>query len=297
MKKEIVALLALTFSTEAMAVNKVVYGEDSRVEVENSTNSNYVKWGKAVAARISKKALVPSGDSYSFKQRTLKDEMFLCSNERFQDQYAPADCSGFLVAPNLLVTAGHCVAPSVLGNEMTCQSGAWVFDYNNSEVKTGSIKKSNVYGCKRIINHSATKRNGTDYALIELNRPVEGVEPLKFRKSGSIRLGTPLAVIGSPSGLPLKVADGAFALAKARTRPLFITNLDSFGGNSGSPVINTVSGEVEGVLVRGAKDYVINRAQGCLEVNKCNDFPTINGGCYGESATAITAVNINKYLK
>ena len=38
----------------------------------------------------------------------------------------------------------------------------------------------------------------------------------------------------------------------------FSANLDTYGGNSGSPVFNATDGTVEGILVRGNQDFVIN---------------------------------------
>ena len=38
----------------------------------------------------------------------------------------------------------------------------------------------------------------------------------------------------------------------------FMANLDSFEGNSGSAVFNELTGEVEGILVRGKPDSIDN---------------------------------------
>jgi hypothetical protein len=54
----------------------------------------------------------------------------------------------------------------------------------------------------------------------------------------------------------------------------FGANLDAFGGNSGSPVFNENTGEVEGILVRGYQDYGWNGS--CYVSNVCP-----NNGCPG----------------
>ena len=59
----------------------------------------------------------------------------------------------------------------------------------------------------------------------------------------------------------MKIADGAWV--RKNTNPVFFqTNLDAFGGNSGSPVLNSETGEVEGILVRGEIDYSYD-SRGC----------------------------------
>ena len=51
-----------------------------------------------------------------------------------------------------------------------------------------------------------------------------------------LSLDTPLVVIGHPSGLPTKIADGAW-VRNNESEYYFVTNLDTFGGNSGSAVL------------------------------------------------------------
>ena len=61
----------------------------------------------------------------------------------------------------------------------------------------------------------------------------------------------------------------------------FVANLDAYGGNSGSPVFNSDTHEVEGVLVRGDTDFVLQG--GCRVSLVC---PTT--GCRGEDCTRVT---------
>ena len=63
----------------------------------------------------------------------------------------------------------------------------------------------------------------------------------------------------------------------------FNANLDTYGGNSGSAVFNASTGEVEGILVRGATDYVRNGS--CQVSNRIGN----NSGS-GESVTKITNI-------
>jgi hypothetical protein len=84
---------------------------------------------------------------------------------------------------------------------------------------------------------------------------VAGRRPLAVRSAGRVAKGQPLFVIGHPNGLPTKFADGAQVRGNAH-KDFFVANLDTYGGNSGSPVFNAVSLEVEGILVRGENDFV-----------------------------------------
>jgi V8-like Glu-specific endopeptidase len=122
-----------------------------------------------------------------------------------------------------------------------------------------------------------------DYAFIELDRKVNDRQPLKVRKTGKISKGASLVVIGHPTGLPTKIADGANV--RTLQGKFFVANLDTFGGNSGSAVFNAETEEVEGILVRGETDYVYNSSLGCQVPNVCS-----NDACRGEDVTYITNV-------
>lgn len=205
---------------------------------------------KSVAGMVSRYKLSSNSatGTYSFNRNlTLNRAMNVCTTERFFDQTVLPNCTGFLVAPDVLVTAGHCVT-----SMSACRDNVWVFDYTDT---TTNIKSQDVYSCSEVIGHKLTLGLLAikDYAVIKLDRPVRGRKPLEFRKRGRVKKGSDVLVIGHPSGLPLKIADNAEVMDT--TWNTFRTNLDAFGGNSGSPVFNTRTGLVEGILIQGAQDY------------------------------------------
>jgi hypothetical protein len=78
----------------------------------------------------------------------------------------------------------------------------------------------------------------------------------------------------------MKVAAGA-AVRDNTPSAFFVANLDTYGGNSGSPVFNSVTHEVEGILVRGEADFV---QQGNCRVS----LVCPSTGCRGEDVTRTT---------
>lgn len=199
----------------------------------------------------------PSEDEYLYfdKERTLKRTMNVCENERFADQPVLANCTGFLIADDILVTAGHCV-----DNVFQCRNFSWVFGFKED---TNKIKKSDVYKCQEILSQDLDNSRfmTRDYAIIRLDRKVIDREPLPIRTSGRVGLNEELAIIGHPSGLPMKTADSA--TVKSSRINFFYSDLDAFQGNSGSPVINRETGLVEGILVEGGEDYYFDDKQWC----------------------------------
>lgn len=269
-------LLALLCSLNLQAREKVVYGTDSRIDISDSKSALHKLKAKSVAALIPSTAIFKSGEVSHLASSTLYDKN-ICSNQRFSHQQAVSICTGFLIGKNRLVTAGHCI------KDGECKTHKWVFNYQLDSSKdsfVGQIENKHIYSCKRVIDWKQTFFFKQDWAVIELDRPVLDRAPLAM--SNRIpRPGTALFTIGTPSGLPLKIATGK---VRKLNIAYFTSNLDTFGGNSGSPVFNAQTGLVEGILVRGQKDYR-KTASGCSVVNH---YPENGGG--GEDVTFIDLV-------
>lgn len=278
-KRIIPALVGLLFSAQLMAAPKVIYGDDNRIDVYESKDSALVELSKSTAAMIPSSNMKKSfwSNEYTIKGRTLENRG-ICKSERFSNQISAANCSAFLVGDKYMVTAGHCIE-----SQSDCNSNFFVFDFKMDSASTINLKPSedNVYKCKKIISRELSSWNKDDYALIELDREVVGRRPLSFRKSGKIEVGANIAVIGHPTGIPTKITDGA--VVRSRSGKYFTTNLDTYGGNSGSAVFNLDTHEVEGILVRGDTDYVRNG--GCQVSNRIG-----NEAGRGEDVTFITNI-------
>jgi V8-like Glu-specific endopeptidase len=279
MKNIILAITVMTVSLVAISSTKVIYGDDNRVDVYDSTNADFVELSKSTAAMIPNSNIKkPWGSkTYKIKAKSLESRG-MCKTERFAKQPTAANCSGFLVGDKYLVTAGHCIQ-----NKSDCKGSHWVFGYKmkNSTEAILEFEEENVYRCKKIISQELSRANSDDYALIELDRVATNIKPLTFRKSGKITKGEAIVVIGHPTGLPTKIADGANV--RKLSGKYFSANLDTYGGNSGSAVFNVATGEVEGILVRGETDYV--RRGGC---NQSNTIGNDKGR--GEDVTYITNI-------
>jgi len=286
-----VAIMALTVtSTFANERNKVVYGTDNRLDIYDSPNPIYQELARSTAALIRTDKMVPSEEipgAFRLIGQTLK-EKGKCDEVRFVHQKTVAICSGFLVAPDQLVTAGHCIR-----GPWDCRRNKWVFGFkmlNESDV-VDPIPAENIYHCTEIIDRvydvgGSVSPTYDDWALVKLDRPVEGRTPLLYRKEGKIDDSALLVVIGHPDGLPTKVADGGKIRSNYREK-YFRTNLDTFGCNSGSAVFNAETGLVEGILVRGEQDYVWDDRRKCDKIKVC---PENGDGCRGEDVTRITNI-------
>lgn len=260
----------------AKSKQKLIYGVDDRKDYYNLSPAQK-KECEAVVSIFRSSDIEDVGNGQS-RLRTVKfgDAQNLCNQETFQDQPIGAFCSGFLVAPDIIATAGHCV------DEGDVTDVRFVFGFrmeDESEAKT-TISNSEIYSGKEIIGRKLTDAD-TDWCLVKIDRPVENHTPFKIRKSGKVEAGQKVHVIGHPCGLPLKYAGGAW-VRDDHNDAYFVANLDTYGGNSGSCVIGDDTGQVEGILVRGDTDF-ISTGEGCNVSNVC---PTT--GCRGEDCTRTT---------
>ena len=262
---------------------KVIYGEDDRLDLYQVQSTTLLSLADSTVALMAQSDLETVGVITNIKTTPFWDNfrLPLCEDERFREQDTAAFCSGFLVAPNLVATAGHCVQTQGAANS-DCSTTRFVFGFNISREGTRplSVPTSEIYSCKKIVAHKLDGA-GADYSLIELDRNVAGHRPLKVRRSGSPQANDGLTVIGHPSGLPTKVAGNA--LVRRVNSSFLVASLDTYGGNSGSAVFNSATNEVEGILVRGENDFVVRGS--CTASKKC-----AQDACRGEDVTLISEI-------
>ena len=269
---------ANTFDTDKSVSSNVIYGSDGRLDLYQVSDDNLKKLADSTVALISQKSLISNGSSTLIKGNNFGSAYQLCSSEKFKEQSTAAFCSGSLVAEDTIITAGHCVQ-----NATDCSTVNFVFGYAVKVlgVLPTSVPTSEIYKCKTIIKQILTS-GGADFAVIKLDRKVIGHIPLPIRQSGSAAVGDSLVVIGHPTGLPTKITTGGKVRSIANA-DYMVASVDTYGGNSGSAVFNARTGFIEGILVRGENDFVL---QGnCNISNVCAE-----DSCRGEDITKISAV-------
>jgi hypothetical protein len=187
--------------------SSVIYDHDDRLEVADAPPL-FTQLARATAvALIAPEKLVPTTDgAYEIVAPTLQEALGVCPEEPFSQQVSAANCSGVLIAPDLVATSAHCVpASSVRG----CGASRYVFGYHSPNEQTVMrVPARDVFDCVDVVAHvlsSPTDRCQWDLAVVRLDREVgAGRMPAVSRLTRSV-VGEPAYVIGSPLGLPLKV--------------------------------------------------------------------------------------------
>lgn len=271
--KLLLLFCVVAYSSLTSAELKVVYGEDGRQEVYSS-KQKWQNMARSTAALIPVENLKydQSRGVYTLSakgEKSLGENMNLCSGQKFSEQPAAAICSGFLTKNNVLITAGHCAKDS-MANVCSSKKYVWVFDYKVSDrfnAKNMEFPAKNVTGCDSVL--KAELDEVTDYAALKLTKRINR-EPLGLRTSGAVKKGDKLVVIGAPWGVPTKVTKGGRVLYN-KNGVFFSASVDTFQGNSGSAVFNERTGLVEGILVRGKADAYHDQETYCARVNTCDE--------------------------
>lgn len=263
---------------------EIIAGDDDRLDYFQVTDA-VQKIADATVILTNKSSLVEQADgSFALTVSPFRQGgVEACSGERFANQHVGGWCSGFMVGDDVIVTAGHCGE-----TEAEIQDTAYVFGFRaGSATDSGTTKFSadQVYFGKQLIAHDLSPAG--DFAVIRVDRKISaaGAVPVKVRSSGSVSEGNNVGVIGYPSGLPVKIAFGAQTEVKSVNDPWLVCNLDTYGGNSGSAVFNADGTIVEGILVRGARDYNFDTEGGsrCFRSNKVAN---------SAGSEAVTAANV-----
>jgi len=257
---------------------KVIYGDDDRLDLYQVTDAKMLKLADSTVGLFQGDAVYITGEKAMLTTESYAEGYGLCKEEPFYDQVTGAFCSGSLVAPDIIMTAGHCVK-----TQEDCSAMKFVFGFavKKAGVMPASVPVGDVYGCSELIGREQVG-TGADWALVRLDRKVTGHEPLQYNTKDTLKNGDALVVIGHPAGLPTKVAGGA-TVRDASPKGYIVANLDTYGGNSGSAVFNAKTGIIEGILVRGENDYVYKN--GCRVSNVC---PA--AGCRGEDVTKLSSI-------
>lgn len=246
---------------------KVIYGSDDRRDIYQENDADRLQLSRSVCGLLNSSQLTDNGNgTYSIALSEYQiSGTSACPDEPYGDQPTAMFCTGFLVGEDLIATAGHCYSStSVAGVRFV-----FGFEMTDSTTPQSVVSADRVYQGVSVVGRQLI--NDLDYAIVRVDRRVTspGAVPLPLRRAGVVPMEEKVGVIGHPAGLPMKIAFGAETEVYGNSAGGYFTaNLDTYGGNSGSPVFNQQTGVVEGILVRGATDYQVTT---CFRSNQLSD--------------------------
>eukprot|EP00037_Helgoeca_nana_P027254 m.311345 g.311345 ORF g.311345 m.311345 type:complete len:687 (+) comp27446_c1_seq1:1217-3277(+) len=270
---------------------RVVYGTDDRHE-EAAAGTFWQSIGKSTVMLVRRTSLSENADG---TWRLLTTAVHgtapggttqgpSCPAVPFATQKTAGFCSGTLISATMVATAGHCIT-----SQATCDTSAVIFNaidtvIAGANVASGALPANTVFNCSSQVAGTlsdAWTTRANSYVLGYGGRSIDwkafslvGTVPTIVAspvtvKTSFVTLGENVMMIGHPSGLPRKYAGAQVAKVWSQSPDgsyRWVSNLDSFAGNSGSGVFDA-AGELVGILVAGATDFVVTA--GCVSVNIC----------------------------
>lgn len=265
-------------------IHPVIWNEDTREDVNLADFDGEL--AQATALLLHKHRITLDQDGhFSVPVDPLVLNYPLCQEEKFLDQNILGHCSGVLVAPRVLLTAGHCIK-----EQKYCDDIYITFGRNQEKAQTKRFSEKDLYTCKHILKTVSTPSN--DYALIELDREVTQAKPVKIGRSNALTVNDSVLSFSYPLGLPLKKDRGEII----RNDPMdhFIrVKVDTFSGSSGSPLFNSQK-ELVGILSTGSEDFEDDMEElhrnfisgTCVKVERCT-----GNNCFGERYLKTEAID------
>jgi hypothetical protein len=261
-----------------------IFGVDDRADLCNIVDEEILNSSKGVCAIFLDDFIKNNGDgSFRLEKKLFREKSIdifedkICPEEEpFADQPIGAYATGFLVKPDVICTSGH-------WGEEDLSKWRIVFGHKMIDDETAiySFDKSQVFYVDEVIGREyVSKGEKEDWALLKLDKTTKNQTVLNVRK-GKNKIGDDQAVyaIGHPQGLPMKYAGGS-KVRKNSPKNHFLVNTDTYAGNSGSPIFNADTHEVEGVLSRGEEDFRFIEKDGCYVSLICRE-----NDCIGEEVT------------
>lgn len=216
----------------------------------------------------------------------------VCEDVPFIKQIAIGTCSGVLLKPNIVATAGHCVDKNIL-------SKTWFFNYQNGDnlalkkgykvqrvifknfelIRSGySFERNTINRQRQTIGVGPLPPDMHDYsnyrdiALLELETEVEGYIAFNINFSPFFA-GRKAISVGYPLGLPLKQNTNGSLIEMAS--PYYMTtNIETLQGNSGGPLFDVETGDLIAITVNQGFNSVFGLRKG--------------ERCYGFKASSMT---------
>jgi hypothetical protein len=250
---------------------------DTRQEVYQLTGQNLVDADSTVALFPASQVRDRGDGTSELLTVPYGQFLHLCPAERFWTQPSGSYCSGVLVGEDVIATAAHCI----VGKEMTAFS--YVFGYRMRDETTPEliINNNDIYQA-RAVNAWHLDHFASDWALIRLDRPVVGHRIAPVRHAGTISKGQAVHAIGYPLGLPAKFAPGA---VHSNTDTALFTSIPSYPGNSGSPVFNSSTHALEGIILGGTGPKLLK--QGDCFVSRARDSVATRSAAFAHALSII----------
>lgn len=263
-KKAVYFGLLFLFLNESVIAG--IHEKDDRVYARFAS-AQQQELAKSIATIIPHyKLRAQSRGYYKIDAVPLEEKRPLCSEgQKFSKDLSFSHCTATLLTEKYVVTSGHCIE-NFYHDRISERSNSRLKNQRivfNVKSDNQLISEDDIYSIKYV--HEFVFVQGIlDYAILELDRKVSFNPSIRMHK-GEQAIDSVFSM-GHSEGTNLKFLGNTRNL---KVRSFFVhSDLDAFEGDSGSPVFETNSGALVGIINAGPKDYVFDGTRNCFEYHR-----------------------------
>ena len=166
-------------------------------------------------------------------------------------------CTGAMIAPDLVLTAAHCLYEKRTGRRIAPESIEFLAGWRNGRASADRQVRRAVIHPDYVFDAAVSpERVRNDVALLELQRPIRNTTVFPFRTASRPGMGERVGVVSYARGREDAPSLQEVCSVMARQQGMLVMSCNVDFGSSGAPVFSFENGEPRIVSVVSAKAEV-----------------------------------------
>lgn len=166
-------------------------------------------------------------------------------------------CTGSLIAPDLVLTAAHCLYDAQNGQRIAAETIEFLAGWRNGRASAyRAVRKAIVHPEYQFDGEVSTDRVRRDIALLQLQRPIRNTTVIPFETDPRPRKGGSIGVVSYAHDRPEAPSLQEVCAVTARHQGVLVMSCDVDFGSSGAPVFTFEDNTPRIVSVVSAKALV-----------------------------------------